>query len=72
MRRLRLLHQCKLMRGQPCKERPWNNTSTAGTRYGASHVAGVGRTPNPLSKDEEALCLALSRRVAETALKLAP
>lgn len=68
---LPLLHQGMLIVGQPYDEPALNNTSTGGTPYGASHVAGTGRTPNPLSKDEETLCLALGKRVATVAQKLA-
>lgn len=68
---LPLLHHGMLIVGQPYNEPALNNTSTGGTPYGASHVAGVGRTPNPLSKDEETLCLTLGKRVAELTLKLA-
>lgn len=68
---LPLLHHGMLIVGQPYNEPALNNTTTGGTPYGASHVAGTGRTPNPLSKDEETLCLVLGRRVAELALRLA-
>lgn len=68
---LPLLHQGMLIVGQPYDEPALNNTCSGGTPYGASHVAGVGRTPNALSKDEETLCLALGKRVADIAQKLA-
>lgn len=69
---LPLLHHGMLIVGQPYNEPALNTTTTGGTPYGASHVAGVGRVPNPLSKDEETLCLALGKRVAGLAQKLAP
>jgi NAD(P)H dehydrogenase (quinone) len=68
---LPLLHQGMVIVGQPYNEPALNNTQSGGTPYGASHVTGVGRTPNPLSKDEETLCLALGKRVATVAQKLA-
>jgi NAD(P)H dehydrogenase (quinone) len=67
---LPLLHHGMLIVGQPYDEPALNNTSTGGTPYGASHVAGTGRAPNPLSKDEETLCLTLGKRVATLAQKL--
>ncbi len=68
---LPLLHHGMLLVGLPYTEPQLVTTSSGGTPYGASHHAGSGNDPRPLSKDEEALCLALGRRVAEIAVRLA-
>lgn len=65
-----LLHHGALIVGLPYTEPALSATRSGGTPYGASHHAGTGTTPQPLTKDEETLCLALGRRVAETARKL--
>ena len=67
---LPLLHHGMLLLGLPYTEAELSQTSAGGTPYGASHVSGIAERPRPLQKDELALCLALGRRVAETALKL--
>jgi NAD(P)H dehydrogenase (quinone) len=67
---LPLLHHGMLMVGLPYTEPALSATQSGGTPYGASHVAGLGATPRPLSREEETLCLALGQRVAEVALKL--
>ncbi|TXH06161.1 MAG: NAD(P)H:quinone oxidoreductase [Nevskiaceae bacterium] len=65
-----LFHHGMLLVGLPYTEPALTTTQSGGTPYGASHVAGTGKAPNALSKDEEALALMLGRRVAEIALKL--
>jgi len=65
-----LLHHGALIVGLPYTEPALSATKSGGTPYGASHHAGTGTSPQPLSKDEETLCLALGKRVAETARKL--
>jgi NAD(P)H dehydrogenase (quinone) len=45
-------------------------TASGGTPYGASHWAGPDND-RPISEEERRLCLALGRRLAQTALKLA-
>jgi NAD(P)H dehydrogenase (quinone) len=45
-------------------------TREGGTPYGASHHAGVA-SDRPISDHEKKLCMALGRRLAEIALKLA-
>ncbi len=67
---LPLLHHGMLLLGLPYTEPALSATESGGTPYGASHVAGLGGKPRPLSKDEATLCLALGRRVAEVAAKL--
>jgi len=59
---LPLLHHGMVMVGLPATETALINTQTGGTPYGASHVAGDGK--NPISPDEQSLCLALGKRVA--------
>jgi NAD(P)H dehydrogenase (quinone) len=65
-----LLHHGMLIVGIPYTEPALGATTGGGTPYGASHVAGVGPTPRPLTRDEEQLCFALGARVATTARKL--
>jgi len=67
---LPLLHHGMLIVGIPFTEAALNNTATGGTPYGASHVAGFG-TERPVSEDEKRLAMALGRRLAEVAQKLA-
>ncbi len=67
---LPLLHHGMLMVGLPYSEPVLSSTKTGGTPYGASHIAGA-MDDQPLSEDEKKLCLALGKRLAETALKLA-
>ncbi len=66
-----LLHHGMIVCGIPYSEPQLNTTQSGGTPYGASHVAGADSNL-PLSDDEEALCRALGRRVAEAACRLAP
>lgn len=65
-----LLHHGMLIAGLPFTESSLGKTSSGGTPYGASHVAGSSNT-NPISADEKTLCLAQGKRMAELALKLA-
>lgn len=67
---LPLMHHGMLMLGLPYSEPALGNTITGGTPYGASHVSGA-MDDKPLSDDEKKLCLALGKRLAETAIKLA-
>ena len=67
---LPLLHHGMLLLGLPYTEAELAQARAGGTPYGASHVAGIAERPRPPQKEELALCLALGRRVAETALKL--
>lgn len=66
---LPLLHHGMLVLGLPYTLAEVNHTSSGGTPYGASHWAGPA-DDKPLSEDERALCIALGKRLAETALKL--
>jgi NAD(P)H dehydrogenase (quinone) len=67
---LPLMHHGMLMIGLPYSESELSSTSTGGTPYGASHVGGAA-DDRPISDDERKLCIALGKRLAETALKLA-
>ena len=66
---LPLLHHGMLIVGIPFTEPALNNTTSGGTPYGASHVAGFG-SELPISDDEKRLATALGRRLAEVAQKL--
>ncbi|MEO8400398.1 MAG: NAD(P)H:quinone oxidoreductase [Gammaproteobacteria bacterium] len=66
---LPLLHQGFVLLGIPYTEADLNTTSTGGTPYGATHVAGASGK-NSISDEEQRLCFALGKRLAETALKL--
>ena len=65
-----LLHHGMLIVGLPYSETELNNTRQGGTPYGASHVAGLAND-QPISDAEKKLCIALGKRLAQTALKLA-
>jgi NAD(P)H dehydrogenase (quinone) len=67
---LPLLHHGMLLVGIPYSESTLLTTSTGGTPYGASHVAGAS-DERPVSEEEKALCRALGRRVAGIARRLA-
>ena len=66
---LPLLHHGMIMLGLPYSESNLLTTSTGGTPYGASHVAGV-KSDQALSEEEKQLCFAQGKRLAETAKKL--
>lgn len=67
---LPLMHHGMLMVGLPYSEPELSSTSSGGTPYGASHVGGSA-DDRAITEDECKLCIALGRRLAETALKLA-
>jgi NAD(P)H dehydrogenase (quinone) len=67
---LPLIHHGFVIVGLPYTEPALLKTQTGGTPYGASHTAGAN-SKNPISNDEKELCLALGKRVAQLALKLA-
>ncbi len=66
---LPLLHHGMLLLGIPYSEPALGRTRSGGTPYGASHVAGSDGG-EPHTEDEDVLCRALGRRLAETALAL--
>ena len=64
-----LLHHGMLICGIPYSEKTLNTTTTGGTPYGASHLAGT-RSDHEISTDEAVLCAALGHRMGQLALKL--
>ncbi len=66
---LPLMHHGMLMVGLPYSDPALSSTTSGGTPYGASHVGGA-MNDKPISDDERKLCIALGKRLAETALKL--
>jgi len=64
-----LIHHGMVICGIPYSENSLNTTTSGGTPYGASHVAGSDGK-NPISDEEKTLCLALGRRLAQIAVKL--
>jgi len=66
---LPLLHHGMVIVGLPYTEPELLTTASGGTPYGASHHAGDAGA-RPVTEHERRLCLALGRRLAETALKL--
>jgi NAD(P)H dehydrogenase (quinone) len=66
---LPLLHHGMLITGIPYSETDLLHTDAGGTPYGASHLAGTD-SKNPLTEAEQRLCLAMGKRLAETARKL--
>ena len=64
-----LLHHGMLIVGIPFANSPLSHTSTGGTPYGASHVAGADNRM-PFSEDEQKSAQILGERIAHSALKL--
>jgi NAD(P)H dehydrogenase (quinone) len=67
---LPLLHHGMMILGIPYTEAALSETREGGTPYGASHVSGSGGN-TAASEHEKLLAVALGRRLAETAIKLA-
>ncbi len=67
---LPLLHHGMIISGLPYSEPELLTTTTGGTPYGASHLAGSD-SKLPLSDEEKALCKAQGKRLAQLAAKLA-
>ena len=67
---LPLLHHGMMIVGIPYPEAALSETRDGGTPYGASHVSGMNGITTP-SAHEKSLAIALGRRLAETAKKLA-
>jgi NAD(P)H dehydrogenase (quinone) len=67
---LPLLHHGMLIVGIPYSEADLLNTASGGTPYGASHTAGIS-SDQPITEHERKLCIAMGRRLALTAVKLA-
>lgn len=66
---LPLLHHGMLVLGLPYSEPDLIRTRSGGTPYGPSHLAGPD-SDLPLTEEERRLCLALGKRLAETAALL--
>ena len=67
---LPLMHHGMVIIGLPYSEPELSSTQSGGTPYGASHVGGA-MDDKPITAEEKKLCIALGKRLAETALKLA-
>ena len=67
---LPLLHHGMLIVGIPYTEAALSSTTSGGTPYGASHVAGP-KGEHAISEHERELARALGRRLADAARKLA-
>lgn len=66
---LPLLHQGMLIAGIPYTETALNETTSGGTPYGVTHVAGV-ENDKPMSADEILLAKHMGQRLAELSVKL--
>lgn len=66
---LPLLHHGMVIVGVPYTEQDLLTTTTGGTPYGATHLAG-GESKNPVVDEEKRLCIALGKRVAMIATAL--
>ncbi len=67
---LPLLHHGMVIVGLPYSESELMVTASGGTPYGPSHHAGAA-SDRPVTEHEKKMCIALGRRLAEIALKLA-
>jgi NAD(P)H dehydrogenase (quinone) len=66
---LPLLHHGMIFCGLPYSEAALNTTTSGGTPYGASHVAGANSDAE-ISAEESQLCQALGKRIARLTLSL--
>lgn len=64
-----LLHHGMLISGLPYTESELLTTTTGGTPYGPTHVAGADNN-FPISDEEKSLCMALGKRLAKLAVVL--
>lgn len=62
-----LFHLGYILVGVPYSEKALTTTTTGGTPYGPSHLAGEGAANHPISDDEKQLCIALGKRIARLA-----
>lgn len=66
---LPLFHLGFMLLGIPYTEADLNTTKSGGTPYGATHFAGsTGK--HPITDEEQRLCVALGKRLAEVAVKM--
>lgn len=68
---LPLLHHGMVIVGVPYTEPGLLTTASGGAPYGPSHFAGMA-SDQPVTEHEKKLSIALGRRLAEVAVKLAP
>lgn len=66
---LPLMHLGFVILGIPYTEADLNNTTSGGTPYGATHVTGSDGK-KPITEEEQRLCFAMGKRLADIALKL--
>lgn len=66
-----LLHHGMVLMGVPYSQTELMHTTTGGTPYGTSHLAGTD-SKMELSEDEKKLCKAQGKRLAEAAKLLCP
>jgi len=66
---LPLFHLGFILMGVPYTEADLNTTQTGGTPYGATHVAGTANK-NPITEEEQRICFAQGKRLAEIVMKL--
>ena len=66
---LPLFHLGFILLGIPYTEADLNTTQSGGTPYGATHCAGISGK-NPITDEEQRLCFALGKRLAEVTMKL--
>ncbi len=66
---LPLLHHGMLITGLPYTEAALMTTATGGSPYGATHWSGIAGDKT-LSEETRTLCIALGKRLAQTAIKL--
>lgn len=64
-----LFHLGFILLGIPYTEPDLNTTRSGGTPYGATHYTGPDGK-NPVSDEEQRLCFALGKRLAEISLKI--
>ena len=67
---LPLMHHGMVIVGLPYTEPELISTASGGTPYGASHVAGAA-SDRAITDEEKKLCIALGKRLAEIAIRLA-
>jgi NAD(P)H dehydrogenase (quinone) len=66
---LPLLHHGMMLLGLPYTEEALNSTTTGGTPYGVTHVAGIEQSKT-LSQDEMTLAKRMGERLGRIALKM--
>jgi NAD(P)H dehydrogenase (quinone) len=67
---LPLMHQGMILVGLPYSEKALHSTTRGGTPYGAS--CQTGKDFDDIAPEESELCIALGKRIARLAKRLAP